>query len=60
MIKIMADSIEKPKDRQLLNPVVVYYPVRVSLPINSSFSLDYKPVLKPKYAPEPSSCTNKM
>jgi hypothetical protein len=66
MIRIMADSIEKPKDGQPLdpsgqplNPVQLYYVVNVPGPINSTFPLDHEPVLVPRFTLEPSSCTGK-
>lgn len=59
MIKIMVDSIEKPKDEQPLNPIRLYYREIVPGPINSSFPLDHEPVLVPKFSPEPSPCTGK-
>jgi hypothetical protein len=59
MIRIMADSIEKPEDGQPLNPVLLYYVTNVPGPINSSFPLDREPVLIPKFELEPSSCTGK-
>jgi hypothetical protein len=60
MIKIMVDSIEKPKDEQPLNPIRLYYSEIVPGPINSSFPLDQEPVLVPKFSPGPSPCTGKI
>jgi hypothetical protein len=59
MIKIMADSIDKPGDRQPLDSVRLYYSELVSGPINSSFPLDHEPLLVPKFSPERLSCTGK-
>lgn len=66
MIRIMADSIEKPEDGQPLgpdgqplNPVLLYYVMNVPGPINSSSPLDHEPILEPRVEPEPSSCTGK-
>jgi hypothetical protein len=59
MLRIMADSIEKPEDGQPLNPVQLYYVMNVPGPINSSSPLDHEPILEPRVEPEPSSCTGK-
>nr|WP_321353150.1 hypothetical protein [uncultured Methanoregula sp.] len=59
MIKITADSIEKPDGGFPQDPVLLYQSFFTANPINYSYPLDHEPVLLPKFSPEPSGCTDK-
>jgi hypothetical protein len=59
MIKITADSIEKPDDGLPQESVLIYQSFFTANPINYSSPLEHEPVLLPKFSPEPSVCTGK-
>lgn len=59
MIKITADSIEKPGTGLPQDSVRLYQSILVTGPINSVYPLDREPVLLPKYSPELCPCNEK-
>jgi hypothetical protein len=59
MIKITADSVEKPGDRLRQEPAGLYLDFFTETPINYSYPLEQGTVLLPKFSPEPSVCKDK-
>jgi hypothetical protein len=59
MIKITADSVEKPGDGLPREPAGLYLDFFTSNPINYSYPLEHEPVLLPKFSPEISVCNDK-
>ena len=59
MLKITADSVEKPGDGLPQEPAGVYLDFFTSNPINYSYPLGHEPVLLPKFSPETSVCKDK-
>jgi len=59
MIKITADSVEKPGHGFSQEPAGLYLDFFVENPINYSHPLEHEPVLLPKFSPETSVCKDK-
>jgi len=59
MIKITADSVEKPGDGLPQEPAGLYLDFFAANPINYSHPLEHEPVLLPKFSPETSVCKDK-
>lgn len=59
MIRITADSIEKPETGSPDHSIRLYQSIAVTGPVNPVNPLDREPMLFSKYPPEPSSCTDK-
>ena len=60
MLKITADSVEKPGNRLPQEPAGLYLDFFAPNPINYSYPLGHEPVLLPKFSPETSDCKDKI